>query len=427
MKIPGTLKLITLFCFIISIFGCENNQLVKVKNEKTAATEDLVIAGKNDNLFSEILGENRKISVYIPKSYKENSNKKYPVIYLLDGPSHFHSLAGMVRQLSSINGNTVLPEMIVVGITNTNRSRDLTPTHVDIDFFTNDSIRYSSGGGTKFLDFIDKELIPYVEKKYPANSYRTIIGHSFGGLTVIDALINRKDLFSNYLAIDPSLWWDNMNFKNAADSVLTNGKFKDKSLFLAISNTISPEMDIKEVQVDTSKKTAHIRSELELSKSIEKNSENKLKFRWKYYEDETHGSVPLIAEYDGLKYLFKWHNFKFNEIIFNSEKLSTNELLEIPVSHFQNVSRNLGYEVIPPFDIINIIGYTLLEDKMPAKASAFFDLNITNYPDDSKAYSSKGDFYIVQNDTLNAIKMFEKAYKLDSSDFYLNRIEKLRK
>ena len=70
--------------------------------------------------------------------------------------------------------------MIVVGIPNTNRGRDLTPTEVDIDFFTGDSIQYVSGGGNIFLDFIEKELIPYIDETYPTTPYRTFVGHSFG-------------------------------------------------------------------------------------------------------------------------------------------------------------------------------------------------------------------------------------------------------
>ena len=402
----------------------ENNDLVKSLPQSNS-----IVIGEVDSLYSNELQEERKIWIHIPESFsnKENKNKKYPVLYLLDGPSHFYSLSGMVRQLSSVNANTVLPEMIIIGISNTNRSRDLTPTHVDIDFFTNDSIQYESGGGTKFLDFIDKELIPYVEENYPASNHRTLIGHSFGGLSVINALINKKDLFKNYLAIDPSLWWDNMAFKNVAESIITKNNYNKKSLYLAISNTMAPEMNLEGVRNDTIKKTAHIRSELELAKSLQNDSTNELNFKWKYYDDDTHGSVPLIAEYDGLRYFFKWHNFKFNNIVFNANKLTKKELLEIPKSHFKNVSRHLGYEVIPPKDLINIIGYTLMEENMPDKASAFFDLNIENYPERANVYASRGDCYIAQNDTLKAIQLYEKAYQLDSNKFYKNRIRNLRK
>ena len=151
--------------------------------------------------------------MHIPESALNSTSNttKYPVLYLLDGPGHFYSVTEMIKQLSA-NGNTIVPEMIIVAIPNTDRSLDLTPSHVDIDVFSGDSIQYSSGGGNKFLDFMEDELIPHIEKTYPAAPYSTFVGHSFGGLSVINVLISRPHLFNNYVAIDPSLWWDDQAF-----------------------------------------------------------------------------------------------------------------------------------------------------------------------------------------------------------------------
>ena len=180
-----------------------------------------IVIGQIDSVYSDILDESREIWVHMPESATNGTSNttKYPVLYLLDGPGHFYSVTGMIKQLSSTNGNTIVPEMIIVAIPNTDRSRDLTPTAVDFDFFSGDSIQYSSGGGNKFLDFMEDELIPHIEKTYPASPYRTFVGHSFGGLSVINALISRQHLFNNYVAIDPSLWWDDQAFLKVADSV----------------------------------------------------------------------------------------------------------------------------------------------------------------------------------------------------------------
>ena len=98
--------------------------------------------------------------MYIPASATDLSFAKrhYPVVYLLDGDAHFYTVAGMIRQLSEANANTEFPEMIVVAIPNTNRTRDLTPTHVDRVSGMSDREAASSGGGEKFLSFIEKEL-----------------------------------------------------------------------------------------------------------------------------------------------------------------------------------------------------------------------------------------------------------------------------
>src|ERR1700689_728727 len=94
-----------------------------------------IVLGTIDSIQSKILNEQRKIWVYVPDGNDNNmfSKEKYPVVYLLDGDAHFYSVVGMIQQLSSVNGNTTCPKMIVVGIPNTDRTRDLTPTHVDAD------------------------------------------------------------------------------------------------------------------------------------------------------------------------------------------------------------------------------------------------------------------------------------------------------
>ena len=76
-----------------------------------------------------------------------------------------------------------------------------------------------------FLDFIEKELIPYIEKNYPATSYKTFVGHSYGGIAVLNALFERPQLFNNYIAIDPSLWWDDQILLRVADSVFNKNNY----------------------------------------------------------------------------------------------------------------------------------------------------------------------------------------------------------
>jgi predicted alpha/beta superfamily hydrolase len=122
-------------------------------------------------------------------------------------------MVGLMHQLSQVNGNTICPEMIVVGTPNTDRTKDLTPTYVDSDPPFMDTIfAKTSGGGEEFVSFIKNELIPHIDSKYPTQPYKMLIGHSFGGLTVVNILMNHTKLFNSYICIDPSKWWDKMNF-----------------------------------------------------------------------------------------------------------------------------------------------------------------------------------------------------------------------
>ena len=134
----------TLLLFItVSCFSQANNNIT---------------IGKIDTVRSKILNENRRIWVYVPASAtnKMFTQQVYPVVYLLDGPSHFHSVTGLIQQLSFVSGNTVLPEMIVVGIQNTDRTRDLTPTHnTESAFGQSPESLKTSGGADNFLNFIE--------------------------------------------------------------------------------------------------------------------------------------------------------------------------------------------------------------------------------------------------------------------------------
>jgi predicted alpha/beta superfamily hydrolase len=149
-----------------------------------AQKDNKIVIGKIDSVYSNILNEQRKVWIYAPDmtSGFRDSTKHYPVVYLLDGDAHFTSVTGLIQQLSQVNGNTVYPEMIIVAIPNTDRTRDLTPTHITSDLPNMDSnSSKNTGGGENFVSFIEKELMPHIDSVYLTEPYRILIGHSFGG------------------------------------------------------------------------------------------------------------------------------------------------------------------------------------------------------------------------------------------------------
>jgi len=191
MKNTGT------FLLIILLTGTSHAQI-----------DNKIVIGKVDSVYSTILKEQRKVWVYVPNinNAQQSPGQRYPVVYLLDGDGHFESVVGMIQQLSQVNGNTIVPEMIVVGIPNTDRTRDLTPTHIASDPPMMDSnSSKNTGGGENFAAFLEKELMPHIDSSYPTQPFKTLIGHSFGGLTVMHIITNHTKLFNAYIAIDPSM------------------------------------------------------------------------------------------------------------------------------------------------------------------------------------------------------------------------------
>jgi uncharacterized protein len=394
--------------------------LIAYTCKANAQTDNKITIGTIDSIQSKVLNENRKIWVYMPKS---KENKRYPVLYLMDGDGHFSSVVGMMQQLSTVNGNTICPEMIVVGIPNTDRMRDLTPTHVEADAYLKSDFLKKTGGGEAFISFIEKELMPHIESKYPTEPYKMFIGHSLGGLMVMQALVYHPELFNAYVAIDPSMWWDNNKLLKQSKKIFTDKKFDGKSLFIGIANTMDEGMSLEKVQKDTSNDSRHIRSILELRDDLARNKQNGLKFQSKYYGDDTHSSVALITEYDALHFIFDFYPFKTN----NKEQADTTTTLANKyASHYANVTKQLGYQVKPSENMINSMGYQALTAKQFQKAESFFKLNIAHFPESGNVYDSYGDYFLAKKDTANAIVQLKKSLSLKDNAETKKKLEGLK-
>ncbi|AUD00836.1 alpha/beta hydrolase [Spirosoma pollinicola] len=379
---------------------------------RSQSTKQIVI-GQIDSLTSKILHEKRKLWVHVPDSYRQegSSKRRYSVVYLLDGESHFPSVVGMIHQLSTVNGNTICPEMIVVGIPNTNRFLDLTPTPGGgmIPSAADSTRLKNSGGGEKFTAFIESELIPHMDSLYPTEPYKIFIGHSLGGLLVINTLIHHPNLFNAYVAIDPSMWWANQQLLHTAQQVITSQKYAGKALFVGIANTMESGMDTLRVQTDTSGSTKHIRSILALDRLLKATRQTSLRYQGKYYALDDHSSVPLIAEYDALRFIFDFYRLTLTDQDYEEDNTGLADKL---TTHFRAATRQLGYTVKPPESLVNELGSYMVSQQKFKKAGSLFKLNVANYPASFNACDSYGDYFVTQKDTVRAIANFQKALSL---------------
>jgi len=283
--------------------------------------------------------------------------------------------------------------MIVVAIPNTDRTRDLTPTHSDsMDGVEYDWLR-SSGGGNNFLSFIQSELIPHIDAAYRTMPYRIFVGHSFGGIAVINALYTMPQTFNAYISIDPSLWWDNKVLLNKAREYFLHADLKSKSLFIAQANTLSAQ--------DSSNQ--HFESIKEFATFLETRNHSGLKWNYKYYEHDTHGSVPLIATYDGLRFIFEDYPSGTRDIV-SPEQLR---------KQYQLFSEKIGGNFIPPEGVINSLGYQAMGGKKYDVALQYFQMNIDYYPQSANVYDSMGELWMKKGDTKKAIDYYEKSLKLN--------------
>lgn len=184
--------------------------------------------GKVAVIRSEVLKEDRRLNVLFPPGY-DAGVEKYPVIYLLDGSAHedyFHA-AGLFDFLATYG---VMPPSIVVGISNVERRRDFTmPSSDPADLKS----APTSGGAGKFVSFLEKELIPYVGKNYRVTDRRTLIGQSLAGLLATQVLLEQPQLFTEYVIVDPSLWWNKQALLQSAAAALKEHRAADRKVYLS--------------------------------------------------------------------------------------------------------------------------------------------------------------------------------------------------
>ena len=393
-----------------------------------AQTSNSVNIGAIDSIHSKVLNEQRKIWVHLPPSASWDKKKKYPVVYVLDAEKCFTSVVGMIDYLSSVNGNDICPEMVVVGIPNTNRTRDLTPTRVTSGLFINDDMAKNSGGGEMFTAFMENELVPHIDSIYPTLTYRVLLGHSLGGIMAINALVHHKNLFRGYVAVDPSMWWDQQKLLREARQTLQSDTYPGVSLFLGMANTLPPGMDTTSIKNDTNSGTIHSRSILQLRDYI-MGSRGGLKANFKYYNEDSHGSVFLTATYDALHFIFKDYALKIQDSYFIDPAFPLASYLK---DHFENLTSEYGMtaedgsKLLPPEDLVNNLGFFVLGKNEFDKAEAMFKMNIINYPKGPVAYTYLGNVYVAKGDKKNAIASYKKALSLKESPETRKKLDSLK-
>ena len=197
----------------------------------TAEKAEPFVIGEKFQIESKVLGETRTYIIHTPPSYRSGKDA-YPVLVLQDAEGHFAYTTSAVDMLS---GNGRMPPMIVVGINNTDRTRDMTPTKPTTGF-GGTPWTGSAGGADKFLSFIADELLPTVDRNYRTRPYRVLIGHSLGGLFAVYALLNRPEVFNGYLIISPSLWWDDQALVKAAPPFFAAHKDLRADLYMTMGS-----------------------------------------------------------------------------------------------------------------------------------------------------------------------------------------------
>jgi predicted alpha/beta superfamily hydrolase len=237
--------------------------------QAAGAAEPLVV-GETFSIESAALGETRRINVYAPAAYAASAAPRLPVLYMPDGGTaeDFLHVAGLV-QISSQNG-TMRPHLLV-GIENTERRRDLTgPTAVAED----SAIAPRVGGSAGFRRFLRDELMPVIRERYRTTGESTLLGESLAGLFVIETFFLEPALFDTYIAVEPSLWWNDRALLRTATERLSASGWPQATLYLASGAESEITRDVEA-----------------LAETLRRHAPASLHWRFEPMPEETHGTI----------------------------------------------------------------------------------------------------------------------------------------
>ena len=318
------------------------------------------------------LGEERTILVRVPPAY-ERTTQRYPVVLMLDAHAPQNGMMASIIESQAFAG--AMPEMILVGIQNTNRTRDLTPTKTE---------RAGSGGGDAFLDFIEKEVLPLVDRTYRTEPYRIFAGHSLGGLAVIHAMTARPHLFGGYIAASPVLHWDNNFVIRKTDELFKTQKEFKKSLFVSLGD-----------------EPTYINGFNTYKDLLKRSRPDGLDYEFQHWTDEDHGTVVMRTYLAGLRKIFA--DWRIEASVPNLAAIK---------AHYAKLTKRYGYEIKPPENTINQFGYALFRAEKIDEAIEAFEENTKLYPDSANVFDSLAEALEKKGSRSKALANYEKAYKM---------------
>jgi len=279
-----------IFLFTVFVFF---TKFTFAQTENSNRSKPFVL-GVIEEIQSKELAEKRILNIYLPEGYNADDSVRYPVVYLLDGSADedFIHIAGLV-QFNSFEWVNQVPKSIVIGIATVDRRRDFTfPTTIE-----KDQKKFpTSGHSAQFISFIEKELQPFIEKKYKTNNSKMIIGQSLGGLLETEILLEKPALFNKYVIVSPSLWWNNGSLLNH-DLVAFDHNFNQQTdIYIAVGKEGATPTDIpREMEED-----ARL-----LFEKINQIKNKSIKVHFEYLPKENHATILHQAVSNSLRILYK--------------------------------------------------------------------------------------------------------------------------
>jgi predicted alpha/beta superfamily hydrolase len=355
--------------------------IVPYNSSEVIAKEDStnIVIGKSETIFSSVLDESRTLFIVCPENYN-NTKNQYPVLYVLDAERYFNYTATLVQFLAQ-NGR--IPQMVIIGIPNTDRSRD---------FSYKRSEDNKTSGVDRFFRFLKQELIPFVDKNYRTVPYRIIKGWCATGVFCIYGLFTYPELFDAYIASSPYLVKDASFIFQMVEDYPKNGLKSREFIFMSVGGQDRPD-----AKVEIPKFAA----------LLEKKELNGLEWHFETFDKEDHYTIDLRTFYLGMEVLY-------SDLIFPQKLAEGN--VESARNKIRTLADQYGFEYYLPEDMLTEMGYHLLNQECFMGAITIFKIIVEAYPDSWNAYDSLGEAYMMNGDVELAIQNYRKSLELNTEN-----------
>jgi len=354
---------------LINLIVCSfsGNLSSQTKTNNIIGSEKLLIK-------SEILNEERTVLVSLPADHSD-SKSNFPVLYVLDGNTHFIQASGACSYLSM---QGIAPGIIVVAVTNVDRNRDFTSLH-------NEAMP-TSGGGEKFHNFLKKELKPYIDKNYKTSGFDILMGHSLGGTFAVYSLLEYPDVFDAYIAVSPYLQISDNYLIDEAKKKLKKGYSGTKAFYMTVGD-----------------EPGYFKVMGEFSTLVNERSGDAISLKYEKMEGENHITTPYLGVFNGLRFIFS--DWVLDKEIFSAGISAIDE-------HYKKISEKYNIEITTPEHVINLLGYNYLRAGKTEKAIEVFTENTKRFPDSPNVYDSLGEAYESNKQNDLAKGNYKKAWEL---------------
>ncbi|WP_138543206.1 alpha/beta hydrolase-fold protein [Pseudoalteromonas rubra] len=356
----------------------------------TAVSLAPLVSGQTLTIESDILNEKREVTIYLPKNY--NAQTRYHTLYILDAEHYFEQAIGVI---SALRNTRKIPNVILIGVKTKIRVRDYLPplqgpaqgrmqSHITKHF-------PEFGSAPRFAQFLEDELIPWVERNYTVHPTRTLVGHSNAGVFGMHLLFNQPALFANYLLASPAPWWSRAQISQLVAQFKNSGSTRHANLFLTLGEQESQ---------------GYYAYMMNLSAQLHSHTPAGLRWQFKIMPGEDHSSIVFPSMLSGLPFLYQ-------ELIYPDleETAKYGEIANIQ-TYFDTLSKRDATLYLAPQSTLADLAHMQFEYDRNTQAMATLNYFTTLYPESAYAHQSLGLGHMKMAQYSQAIVSFNTALSL---------------